>query len=52
MDLLPCSAFQQVYELLADRASGPGEQAVSLQQREEYYQQAVLQVGARVRPTV
>ncbi|PSC67210.1 nuclear pore complex NUP155 [Micractinium conductrix] len=33
----------QVYELLADRASGPGEQAVSLQQREEYYQQAVLQ---------
>lgn len=34
----------QVYELLADRASGPGEQAVSLEQREEYYQAAVLQV--------
>ncbi|KAL4426022.1 hypothetical protein ABPG75_010038 [Micractinium tetrahymenae] len=33
----------QVYELLADRASGPGEQAVSLEQREEYYQAAVLQ---------
>ena len=35
----------QVYELLADRANGPGEQAVSLQQREEQYQAAVLQVG-------
>lgn len=35
----------QVYELLADRASGPGEQAVSLEQREEAYQAAVLQVG-------
>lgn len=34
----------QVYELLADRASGPGEQAVSLERREEYYQAAVLQV--------
>ncbi|EFN51092.1 hypothetical protein CHLNCDRAFT_141404 [Chlorella variabilis] len=33
----------QVYELLADRASGPGEQAVSLEQREEHYQAAVLQ---------
>ncbi|KAL4425159.1 hypothetical protein ABPG77_008264 [Micractinium sp. CCAP 211/92] len=33
----------QVYELLADRASGPGEQAVSLERREEYYQAAVLQ---------
>lgn len=36
----------QVYELLADRASGPGEQAVSLEQREEHYQAAVLQVRA------
>lgn len=33
-----------MYELLADRASGPGEQAVSLERREEYYQAAVLQV--------
>ncbi|PRW05942.1 nuclear pore complex Nup155 isoform B [Chlorella sorokiniana] len=37
------SKAAQVYELLADRASGPGEQAVSLVQREEAYQAAVLQ---------
>ena len=40
---------RQVYELLADRASGPGEQAVSLQRREEAYQAAVLQVGGPAR---
>lgn len=40
---------RQVYELLADRASGPGEQAVSLQQREEAYQAAVLQVRGPAR---
>ncbi|KAI3427442.1 hypothetical protein D9Q98_010357 [Chlorella vulgaris] len=33
----------QVYELLADRAGGAGEQAVSLEQREQHYQAALLQ---------
>jgi hypothetical protein len=32
-----------VYELLADRAGGAGEQAVSLEQREQHYQAALLQ---------
>ena len=44
----PLPRYRQVYELLADRASGPGEQAVSLAQREESYQAAVLQVGTGV----
>lgn len=46
----PLPHYRQVYELLADRASGPGEQAVSLAQREESYQAAVLQVGTGVQP--